>query len=128
MNTKILQVVVVAVFLVFPIKAVGEWFFIPETVFHAPHRSRAVVTETRALPASMPQGRLHCSDSGKLGYMGLYPRVFQNIAPSDAISWAKQQVAESCEDSWTSSSCKEALHALALVRKSVHICASSSAS
>jgi hypothetical protein len=76
----------------------------------------------RALPATLPQGRLYCSEGAKLGYLRFYPKSFQQISPEDALSWSKEGVEVSCADSWTAESCKGALKALTLVRKSIQRC------
>lgn len=79
-------------------------------------------SELKALPATLPQGRLYCSEGAKLGYLRFYPKSFQQISPEDALSWSKEGVEVSCADSWSAESCKGALKALALVRKSIQRC------
>lgn len=103
---------------------------VAQLMWHRPASERTPTVEEqravglKALPATLPQGRLYCSEGAKLGYLRFYPQSFQQILPEDALAWSKQGVEVSCDESWQSESCKGALKALALVRKSIQRCQS----
>lgn len=120
--TRILHVVFLSLALSCSTSAVAQWLnanaragIVPKTVVEKK-------PGFRALPGTLPQGRLYCSESSKLGYMRLHPQVFQQISHEEALDFGKKGVAEACRDSWVSDSCKGAQKTLSLLRKSVTLC------
>ena len=121
-NTKILHFIFLVVVLSCSTSAVAQWFRVSGKRAGAAQTAVAQETGLRALPGSLPQGRLYCADNSKLGYMRLHPQVFQQISHDEALEFGKKQVEESCDDSWTSAACKDAQATLSLLRKSVKLC------
>jgi hypothetical protein len=101
------------------------------TVMITPHfsstgetkRVRATVQrkEIKALPVSLPQGRLFCV-KGVLMHERMYPKGFEQISPSDAVEVASTVADEACANSHRSSACKEAQADLTSLRRALRSC------
>ena len=77
--------------------------------------------EVRALPVTLPQGRLFCV-KGVVMHQRMYPRGFEPIVPGDAVEIATTIAEEACASSARSSACKAAQEELTSLRRAIRSC------
>jgi hypothetical protein len=77
--------------------------------------------QVRALPVTLPQGRLYCVE-GVVMHQRMYPRGLERISPADAVEIASTIADEACERSLRSSGCKAAQADLTSLRRALRSC------
>lgn len=77
--------------------------------------------EVRALPVSLPQGRLYCVN-GVVMHERLYPRGLERVSASDAVDVSARIADEACAPSFRTPACKSAQADLTALRRALRGC------
>ena len=87
------------------------------------HRPRPTVErkQVRALPVTLPQGRLYCVE-GAVMHERMYPRGLERISPADAVEIVSTVADEACERSLRATGCKTAQADLKSLRRALRSC------
>lgn len=106
-------------------------FAVGSTLLVAPHFSpdpkvklvRAVKQQrgVRALPVSLPQGRLYCVN-GVVMHERMYPRGLERISSADAVDVSARIADEACVASFRTQACKSAQADLTALRRALRGC------
>jgi hypothetical protein len=106
-------------------------FVVGSTILVAPHFSPDLTVkpvrkvqeqrEVRALPVTLPQGRLYCVN-GVVMHERMYPRGMERISASDAVDVSARIADEACASSFRTAACKSAQADLTALRRAVRGC------
>jgi hypothetical protein len=77
--------------------------------------------EVRALPVTLPQGRLYCV-KGVVMHQRMYPRGFEQVSSSDAVEIVASVAEEACTRSLRTPECKAAQADLTALRRALRSC------
>lgn len=88
-----------------------------------PVRTKSTIERkvARALPVTLPQGKLYCVQ-GVVMHERMSPRSFEPISPADAVEIATAVAEEACDVSLRSSGCKAAQADLTSLRRALRSC------